>query len=534
MVSSLLSRRLGWAVTGILGVYAVMAIGIAMTRVPWVDEAWFAGPGINLVENGHMGTLVLETDVTQSPFAPFVPLRMNERTYWQPPLYFVAQGAWYKIFGASLVSLRLLSVAWGVVALLATFSLVRLLTRDDAVALLATGLAGVDFLFVNSAGVGRMDMMSVALALSAFASYLALRERSLPWALLTGHALVAASGMTHGNGILALAGLLVLHVTYDLKKVNLRLVLTAAIPYVAGAIAWGAYILLDSEAFLTQFGTTLKSYPLGTLWDSLRQLVVHQYMEPYGLSAESTPISRLKMLILAAYVTGVVGVLVSPLRRAHGVKTLTRLSAVYMVLLTFMIGHKTWSYAVWLLPFYTSLLSVWFIRCWRERIVRREVLGVALTGLVALQIAICCNQIVKAPYLRNYLPAMDVVRKLDDGTGFIMGSAEIAFALGFSERVVDDPNLGFATGKEPSIIVMNDYYSGRIGLSERSANPGLHDYLNDVVSRRFEKVFQNEMYQIYARRRREADASLSFTGVVGRTKPSSALKSRVSAEQEIR
>jgi uncharacterized membrane protein len=134
-----------------------------------------------------MGALVMETDIRQSAFAPFVPLRMSERTYWHPPLYFLALGGWFKIFGASLVSMRLLSVAWGAVALLATFSLVRILTRDDAVALLPTGLAGIDFLFIHSAAVGRMDMMSLVLALSAYASRLALRKRNFSWAVLTGH-----------------------------------------------------------------------------------------------------------------------------------------------------------------------------------------------------------------------------------------------------------------------------------------------------------------------------------------------------------
>lgn len=499
MVRSTLSPRTRWALIGILCVYTAMAVGISITRVPWVDEAWFAGPGINLVERGHMGTSVLETDTTRSAFTPFVPLRMREHTYWHPPLYFLAEGAWFKVFGSSLYSLRFLSVAWGALALFATFSLVRLLVRDDATALLATGLAGVDFLFVNCVTVGRMDSMSVALALSSYASYLALRERHLAWALLAGHTLVAASGMTHGNGILALAGMLLLHAIYDGKRVSVRRVLISAIPYVLGATAWGWYILRDLEAFVTQFGTTLKSYPLGGPWDSLKQLAVHQYLEPYGFSSESTAISGLKVLILAVYVVGVIGVLVSPQRRFPGVKTLTRLFALYFVILTFAIGHKTWSYAIWLLPYFASLLAVWFMRCWRERIVRRAVLGVFLSGFVALQIAICGNQLYMAPYFRTYLPAMEVARKLDDGSGFIMGSAEIAFALGFGKRVVDDPNMGFATGKQPSLIVMNDYYFGRIGVLKREENPGLYDYLNAVIGGRYEKVFENGMYMIYVR-----------------------------------
>ncbi len=493
-------RRPKWVLAAILCIYMVLASGIALTRFPWADEGYFAGPGINLVRHGYMGTAVMEPEVKWSAFAPFLPLRMDKHTYWHPPLYFVAQATWYRVFGASLFSMRYLSVAWGGIALLSTFVLVRLLTKDDSVSLLATTMVGVDFLFLNSAAVGRMDMMAVALALTAYVLYLSLRERHLPLAFVLGHAFVTASGLTHANGVLPLAAMVFLNVFYDYKRITLRLLLLGSIPYVIGGIGWGIYIMHDPEAFLTQFGTNMRVYPpSASIFQSLRKEVVDQYLEPYGFSSGTSLLSKLKIITLLTYLTGIVGVIVSPLRREAGIKTLLSILAIYVLIMTFGVGHKTWSYSVWVIPIYAALFAAWFVRCWRNEIVSHSILRPLLGVVIALQLAICCFQIVKDPYRKVYLPAMERVRLLDDGSGFIMGSAEIAFGLGFSERIVDDANLGFVTGKDPIVIVMNSWYWSRSELKE-AENPGLYHYLKNSVPKEFEKVFENEVYKIYAKR----------------------------------
>lgn len=44
----------------IAAVWIALAIGLAVTRAPWSNEAWTAIPALNLAQRGSMGTTVLE------------------------------------------------------------------------------------------------------------------------------------------------------------------------------------------------------------------------------------------------------------------------------------------------------------------------------------------------------------------------------------------------------------------------------------------------------------------------------------------
>jgi 4-amino-4-deoxy-L-arabinose transferase-like glycosyltransferase len=181
--------------------YFLLATGSIFTRLPWVDEGIFASPAYNLVSKGYMGTAAMETAGT--------PWQGIERhTYWIVPLHLLAQAGWYELFGFGLFSMRTLSALWGLAALAALYTVVLRLSRDRAVAALAAALIALDCSFIATASSGRMDMMNAALGMAGLATYLCLREQHLPIAVLAGHSLVCASGLTHPNGILYFASLL--------------------------------------------------------------------------------------------------------------------------------------------------------------------------------------------------------------------------------------------------------------------------------------------------------------------------------------
>ena len=62
---------------------------------------------------------------------------IHERTYYVTPNHLVTLAAWFRIFDFSLVSMRALSILWGVVVLLAMYSIVSRLFPDRWVAPLA-------------------------------------------------------------------------------------------------------------------------------------------------------------------------------------------------------------------------------------------------------------------------------------------------------------------------------------------------------------------------------------------------------------
>jgi len=146
----------------LLAAYVSVTVGAARNQRPRTDEGYFASPALNLITSGSMGTPILENGPHMEG--------IRERTYWMPPLHMLAQAAWYKAVGFSLVSMRLLSLVWGLVLLAAVYVLVNTISRDETAALLAAGVVAVDYNFLLCAASGRMDVMSAALGFSGLAA----------------------------------------------------------------------------------------------------------------------------------------------------------------------------------------------------------------------------------------------------------------------------------------------------------------------------------------------------------------------------
>jgi hypothetical protein len=80
-----------------------------------------------------------------------------------------------------------------------------------------------------------------------------------------------------------------------------------------------------------------------------------------------------------------------------------------------------------------------------------------------------------------------------------MGSAELAFELGFGGNLVDDPRLGYRSGKRPSFIVIDkNRYAEWIPQYEQR-EPDTYRYIHDMMAREFHQVLDNPAYKVYAR-----------------------------------
>jgi len=483
------------ALLACISVRVALAVPCALTRQPWCDEAWFASPALNLLEKGQMGTSVKES-------AGFAFTRIDEHTYWQPPLYFLAQARWYSMFGFSLFTMRFLSVFFGLILLVSMFSIVKALTEDDMAGLLAAGLSAVDFVLVGFGAEGRMDTMSAALAFSGLAVYLSLRKRNLLVAMLAGHSLIAAGGLTHPNGIVALAGMVFLNFFYDRRSIKLKHVMAALIPYVLGGAGWGLYILQDPQAFVDQFLGNMVSRLHGShsISNALQSEISGRYLATYGFEEGSSAFSKLKILVLLVYLAGAAGAsLTRDLSGQKGVRALLFLLILFIAVFAILIGNKSPRYLVHILPLFMCATGIWIAWCWRRSSLLRSCVVGGLMLLVILQLGVSYGRIRQDLYRTIYLPAISELMQLDYESGIIMGSAELAFSLGFRQNLVDDPRLGFVSGKRPDIVVIEARYRSRFEVYKRE-EPETYRWVSQLLSDEFISVHRNGFYEIYVRK----------------------------------
>ena len=479
----------------IILVYVTISISVSLTKMPSSDEAWFASPAINLVREGRMGVTVKEATGT-------LWLRMDEHTYWQPPMHFLAQAAWYRIFGVGLLSGRFLSTLWGILALVSVFFILKILTKSEFTALLGALLLAVDHHFINSATDIRMDMMCVAFALAGYASYLLLREKNLSAAMLIGNTGIAISGFTHPHGIVHFVGFVVLVVYLDRKNIRLNHVILGIIPYLAGAIGWGLYILQDPEAFRVQFlEHVMRTVSAKNgIFGAIKREVVERYLYGYGIYSTASLISRARVLILIGYILGVVGAVAQMRkgRKRNDLNLLLILLMLYIVLQTFLIGEKSQNYLVHALPFYAMILATTASQFLGGSRITKTVTATALVIFVLLQLGISARSVLRDDYRSVYLPIIKEIGKLDTGTNTIMGSGELAFRLGFRPEFVDDPALGYFSGREPDVIVVTPIYEDWFEVFERQ-RPDLYEYIRYITEEECEVVCEGSDFKIYRR-----------------------------------
>src|SRR5882724_7107803 len=118
--------------------YMGILIARSLTALPNADESNYSLPAWNLANHGSFGMPVAEPiHNTVMPGWTKPVVGFDKNCYMFMPLPLIAQAAWFRLLPYSVLTLRLFSAMWAIVALLACFYLVRKLTGSDAVALLA-------------------------------------------------------------------------------------------------------------------------------------------------------------------------------------------------------------------------------------------------------------------------------------------------------------------------------------------------------------------------------------------------------------
>jgi hypothetical protein len=471
--------------------YVVLAVAWSVSKEPQGDEAWLASPPLNLITKGYMGMSVLESGGV-----------MDRHYYTTMPLYLVAEAAWFKMAGFSLISQRALSIGWSLVMLASCFGMTKILSGNRAVPLLALGLVALDFVFVRTAAFGRMDMMCAALGFAGYATFLYLRERNLQLAILVSQSMIAMAGLSHPNGFMEYLGLLYLTLSCDFRRLRWRHIGIAAIPYTVGAAAWSLYIFKDPQNFLQQmrmnYGHRFRGF---AVWNNLRPEIVVRYLNTYGFGPEDRGLRRFLILILILLAIGLaVALLTRGIRQHPGYRKLLVLLAIHFGFLSFFNDYNPAEYLVHIIPLFAVISAVSAYWWWSTRPAWAWAISLTLCSVVFLQISAVAYRVINSDYRRYYLPAVHFLAANSDDQTFIMGDAIVAYDLGFDRKILDDVNLGYYSKKRPDVIVVNHEYELQFQMM-KARDTAQYKYVLDTLAS-YEKLYQNGEYTIYGSRSR--------------------------------
>lgn len=433
---------------------SVLLAGVAAyNRTPWSDEGWFSSAAYNLARHGFMGTTVIDpTDMHLT--------RVERRTYCVMPLYLVGQALWLKLFPATLFAVRLFSVVWIPVAIFSLYRFLWRVTANANVAALAGCLFGLSFIFIENAGFGRPDLMCCALGLSGLAAYVEWRTDHFRRALFVSNALIAASGLTHPNGVFHLIGLIAIVLYYDRRRLNFAALSAAVLPYIVFGAVWALYIFQDFGAFADQMrgnGTnsrwTATLNPLRIIWDEIHL----RYARAFGLATRGWAL--LKLPVLLVYLAAIGGAIFQPkLREQPSTRLLLLLVALYFGAMA-VFNQKLAYYLIHILPWYIALTAVFVVWLWERSRPLRPWLALAMIGLVSLE----TGGILLLAYSRSQIiaqeqAAIDFALAHAQPRDRIVGTAALIYGFRFDARLRDDPRLGITSGQMPDMVIIEPIY----------------------------------------------------------------------------
>jgi 4-amino-4-deoxy-L-arabinose transferase-like glycosyltransferase len=467
-------RLAAFLLTAGIFVFLVLTGALVITRAPWWDEGFMAGPSQNLATLGVFGSHVLTTYIPSA----------DRYLYWNLPLYFVVLSAWFKVFGFGVYTMRILSVVCALASMASWYVIMIRLLNDRLAAALTVFLLGTDYVFIVGAVSGRMDMMTACFGVAGLAAFLSWRESSFNRAILVGALGAACAVFCHPLGLIY-AGVISFSAAFlDWRRIRVKHVFLAAIPFVMGGALWALYILKAPEIFSAQM--SIYSGRFHAVWNPVelirREIVGRYLMFYYTLNgATSSPsLARFKVLGLIPYVAGFFLALSSrALRSDRRGQLLILLFPLSALLLGFGDYIQYPQYFLHDFPFALALLAAGAAYYWEQG--RGRILLAAFfvfvaalgSGGILAKIRLNEYQTVYRPTISSILPYMSASTLVD-------GPCELIFALGDS-HVVDGMSRESYLAHKPDFIVVGRFF----GLAK------VYD------PEQYELTYRNREYSVY-------------------------------------
>jgi hypothetical protein len=477
------AHRLRILAFGVLAVFVALTITFSFKRAPWWDEGVFADVSINFLNRGFLGSRVLYSfgyrDFPQA----------DHYTYWQFPLYLVSLAGWFRLLTPTIQCMRLFSVLWGCVYLIAWYIFVRKLSDCESLALLVAAVVGFDIACLSAASNGRMDMMCAALGQAALAGFVWLRDTNWSRAVIVAGCLGAGSLFCHPMG--AVMNLMIVAVILlNSREFRWTAIVAASVPYLAGALLYGIYIMQAPSIFLAQTRAAA-GYRITSGAALLKNLISDFYLRYVDYYFTGfTGFMKLKLVLLVLAIAGVAALALTPRLRSQPLgRTLLVLVCIGYVGLAMLDNQKLPVYFVFTTPIMGACGAVWAFYAWQRsgawRLLASLIVIPVLAGIGGIVFKIYVDE-----YKNLYDPAVAAIKAHAGSGGTVMGGSELGFALGFNDRLIDDRYLGYSSGITPDVYVINPYY-GASGKAWQFAQKKLQTsyYL----------AFANQMYQVYVR-----------------------------------
>ena len=499
-------RAKAWAAAIALA-FLVCSCAVLFTKRPWVDEAWFTTPGLNLVTHGSFGTLLLEpTGSNLRLLKPDAVLKgINEHTYWVMPLHLLVLALWGMLFGFSVFSIRVPGMLWGLITLASVGVVVRRLYPEGRNApYIAAGVLALDFGFVNFATDGRMDIMCSALGFAGLAAYLTMRDRNFHRAVAVSHILAAAACFTHPNGAFGSAALVLAMVWLDRDRIRPATVAFMLTPYALGAALWAAYCAQAPGDFLAQISANSAGRMSSVLapWQGVWREIHDRYLTHFW--PEYSSLGKLKSTGLFLSAAAMVSVAATrALRQSTGCRLLLALTGLRFLLLALGASVKYPYYLVHILPYFAAVIGIAVSHAWPSRGAKAQLLlSGGLAAYFGVQTLVLLHETVLLRGYRNeFVPVVEYLRSNAGPGDLIDGSSEIGFGLGFYDRrLIDDVWLGYWSGKRPSLVVVDPrHYAEVIKTATLKGMPAPGYFVWQLTSQ-FVLVKEFRGYRIYRRR----------------------------------
>jgi hypothetical protein len=497
-----LRRELVLATLATLVAFLILTLILAATRSPQSDEGHFANAGAALASRGRF---------VMPMWTPWIST-LDQRVYANMPLYFLTLGAWFKTFGVGWMTLRALSVLFGVMLVVSWLSILRSVSHERGTFVAGLVLVGLNYDLINLSS-ARYDVMTAALSAAGIALYLVMRERSLERALLVANTCLAGACLTHPYALFGMLGLATFVLALDLRALRFRHLVLSAAPYVVALVCWGAYIARDPAMFRAQFAENASGRlqarlsPVGMISAEIRERYLGRFA---GWRPGAPPLMRVKVLLLVAYLGGIVGCLsIRSLRTNPRARALVAFTLLSLLLLTVADAHRWYVYLIYVLPPVALCLALTTgeIRKhggWRRRAANAGLAAYALFGVASVAYRARLDV-----HHRAFLPTVDYLKSHLREDELVMAGGEFGLGLDFEKHVLDDPWIGFRNHRVPDYVVLSS--ERRSTLEDlMAAHADFRRYV-DSLRTRLTPVFQskagNVEYEVLGRQDAESAAS---------------------------
>ncbi|MGQ9463108.1 MAG: glycosyltransferase family 39 protein [Candidatus Fervidibacter sp.] len=370
MLQNLLTGNFGFVNLKLVLVASILSVAFVLlltfygtTILPYIpDESLFLQPAQNLSNGQGMGTQMLDE------LLPGI----SQRTYWQPPVYFLALSVWCKVFGFNVLSSRWLSRICAVIALVLLCFLAKRWGLPDSFVFLCLLWTALDLSFQYSANLGRMEILNCVWMLSClitFTTYWGSRGKQ---SLLLAGLFAALATLTH---FVAIPAVITLALALGLRRQ--KDLVRFSLPLLVGWALWAVYALQDLESFLGQIGAQLARKGEGGFAPfPIKSMFLTGSIPFFGVFPANSPPLWFALSTLSLWAW---------LRK----KTPLEIWQTFCLLAIYAggaLGGEVW-YAGWFAPFGYLLLTVWLYEFsrWFPK-TRWQIFCVALTGYQLLQI----------------------------------------------------------------------------------------------------------------------------------------------------